>query len=409
MSERAALAAVMQLLALLEGVRTRRRGLLGAGDGSVEVSDKPNTVWFREDGNPSRLRQIKNFKMPNIHDLPVVTGEDANNPGEEQVLDIDMTLLPNWFGRTYLPGHHATHEIGGTDSAGNRIDTDIVWVQKQQMLPMLLTPQSPADMTMHVNADYYLYGDDRNYWPGGDTKTFSAPVTDGFAVYELVCVNGATNTLTYVTGTQFAIAAPREEGQIPEIPAGCVPVGAVYLPHGATSLTFENLADVRILWRTLGGTVTHSAHRHTSEFDGGILCSGLTVTGDQLWKRSSDTSVRGSFESQEGRLNLYGGLTVTGDIYLQRESDHDTVVEIRAEQAEVRIRGTTTVTGDVVVSGGMTTAYDAYVDMAGQSRLRIPRGVDVTGWAALEGEIAFDTGHKLFFGYEGTSWVSLDA
>ena len=307
--------ALVELLLLLEPGKQRYRGLLGIpGQTSPAVSGRPNYVWFQEDGNPSKARQIFNMKVPNVTDLPVIVGQDSNNPGFEQVLDVDLGMLPKWLGRSFVPEHHGTHELGAVDAVGNRVDSDVVYVQKAQFVPLSARAQDTPDMTLYIEADWYLYGSIQQYWSGGSTKSFSPPVTDGYGAYELVCIDGVTNQLTYVRGPDFPQSAPRDETLIPRAPLGTLPVVAVYLPHGETELTYENMADGRIFQSTVGGSITGMAHRHTSEFDGGYLSSGLTITGDVLLKRASDDAVMGHWYAEEGAWHLGGGLTVTGDV-----------------------------------------------------------------------------------------------
>lgn len=273
-------ATIRALIDMLEERRPRYRGLLGTSDGVIDVSSKPGYVYFREEGNPSKLRQIFNHKVPTLVDLPVIVGEDSNNPGIEQVLDIDIGVLPNWLGRTFLPDHHLTHELGGADAYGNRVDSDVVFVQKAQFVPLSLQTHDPADMSFRVEEDWYMYGDTQIYWEGGDTKTFSTPVTDGRAAYELVCIHGPTNALIYIRGSDFPIAAGVDETLIPNTPINCVAIGAVLLTHGDTTLTIDNIADTRVFLRASGGQISGSPHAHTSPLDGGWITDGLTITGD---------------------------------------------------------------------------------------------------------------------------------
>lgn len=369
---------LIQLLKKTEPRRSRLRGLLGdPSETVVVVSGEPNHVWFREDGNSSKLRKIINLKVPSLINLPVVIGEDANNPGREQVLDIDMAKIPNWLGRAFVPSHHETHELGAVDSVGNRVDSDVVFIQKPQFVPMSARAQSTPDMSLYIEADFYRYGDTRQFWAGGSTKTFSAPVTDGYAAYELICVNGVTNTLTYVRSVDFPIAAPKDYTLVPDAPIGSLPIACAYLPHGETSLDYSNIVDVRLFQGTLGGTVLGSPHRHTSETDGGMLSSGLVITGDITLQRASDDARKGYWYSELGEWSIDGGVTITGDL---------------------------------IVTGGRIEAHDTYSDLGlGLSRLRIPRGTEVSGWAGLEAEIAWDTGAEIFYLHDGEGWEDVSA
>lgn len=319
MSEDFARRAIENFYGGLEFKRKRYRGLLGQpndNDSSPAVSGRANHVWFLEDGNPSKARQILNNKVPSIPQLPVIVGQDTNNPGFEQVLDVDMAMLTRWQERAMVVEHHLTHELGSRDSAGARIDNDVVFVQKQQYLPLLMRAQTTPDMTMYVEGDFYQYGDQVNYWPGGSTKTFSAPVSTGYAAIELVCIDGATNSLVYVRSVDIPSAAPFESANIPTTPLGSIAVGAVWIPNGATTLKLlENAIDVRPWVRTIGGSVSGSPHTHQSSLDGGLLSSGLSITGDVLLQRASDDTIMSRHYAELGEWHSHG-VTITGDVLI---------------------------------------------------------------------------------------------
>ena len=368
MSRTKALDALKNLITGLEPRRERSRGILGVpGQESPNVTGRDNYVWFQEDGNPSKLRQIFNCKVPSITDLPVIVGQDSNNPGQEQVLDVDIGMLPGWLGRSFVPEHHSTHELGAVDSAGNRVDHDVVYIQKAQFTPLSARAQSTPNMTLYIEEDWYRYGTQRNYWLGGSTKTFSPPVTDGYAAYELVCINGATNQLVYVRGSNFPINAPQDYTLIPEEPVGCLPVVAVFLPYGETTLNYDNIADTRIFQSTFGGSVKGLAHRHTTEIDGGLLSSGLTITGDVILKRASDQRMGSKWYSELEELHISnGGISVTGDIII-------TGGTMQLRDSSLGFYGDAAVNTDIPYEGDLSSikgsaAYDVY----GLHRLTIP-------------------------------------
>lgn len=372
MGKQQAINALTGLIALLEPRRLKIRGLLGisSADSTAAVTGRPNYVYFREAGDPSRISQIYNNKVPPLPDLPVIAGLDAVNPDTVQVLDIDIGALASWSNQPYLPQHHETHELGSTDTDGNRVDSDVVYLQKQQLVPFSVQPTYPVSMQLDIQADFYETETGRKFYVGGTTKAFSAATTPGYAVVELIYVD-ANNCLNYERGSEYVDTESISLSNIPETPAGGVAMGAVYLPYGTTEIDYDNLLDVRILFRTAAAF----QHTHSSPEDGGLLTAGLCITGNVRFIRESDQATLAYFHSDlNARFDLLSDVSITGNVGI---------------------------TGDMNVSGNEANFYDTEVNMLGTSRLRIPTGTGVSGWSGQTGDIAYDTGFDILYVYNG--------
>lgn len=107
--------------------------------------------------------------------------------------------------------------------------------------------------------------------------------------------------------------------------------------------------------------------------------------------------------------------TIVGCVVLTSSTTSITQREIADIRAFNVIHGGTTsfsnginITGNVVVTGGSLTTHDTYVDLSGLSRLRIPRGVVVSGWEGQEAEIAWDTGFDKLYMHDGIQFVPIN-
>ena len=236
--------------------------LLGNGRGTVSVAGRPGWVYVRT-GSDELPGQAFNNRVPLHDDLPIIVGYDSLQPELFQVLTIREVYAGAGSGDNAIPqvvAHHGTHEFGA-DEGGS----DVVWVQKQQIVPMLATPTSPNTMMINVYADLYPWGTGWNWFAGALSADLTARIAAaaGEAKYVLVSIDGATNTLQYTNGTDFIILLPPADmgDLIPEPPAGSVPVVAVYLPNGVTSLGWDNLFDVRLFNQPMGGSVAPGVHQ----------------------------------------------------------------------------------------------------------------------------------------------------
>ena len=236
--------------------------LLGNGRGTVSVAGRPGWVYVRT-GSDELPGQAFNNRVPLHDDLPIIVGYDSLQPELFQVLTIREVYAGAGSGDNAIPqvvAHHGTHEFGADEGGG-----DVVWVQKQQIVPMLATPTSPNTMMINVYADLYPWGTGWNWFAGALSADLTARIAAaaGEAKYVLVSIDGATNALQYTDGTDFIILLPPVDmgDLIPEPPAGSVPVVAVYLPNGVTSLGWDNLFDVRLFNQPMGGSVAPGVHQ----------------------------------------------------------------------------------------------------------------------------------------------------
>ena len=149
------------------------------------------------------------------------------------------------------------------------MDSDVVFVQSRQIVPLSIRPQTTADMTVYIEPGWYSYGEYHRFWPGSNSKTFVAPTEVGVAVFELVYIDATTGYPGYVRGVEFPLDYVMDFADFtPDIPQGAGAIGYVLLQYDQTEITNDDIIDVRALMDVLGGPL------HLSE--------GLTVTGNVI-------------------------------------------------------------------------------------------------------------------------------
>ncbi len=253
-----AIKAVIEGLNHFQPIYKRHRGILGDGSGTVSVPGRPGFVYIRPRPSADVSGNIEALMVrpgiPPIEGYPVIFGKDYDSR-YYQVLSIDYGQHMEWLTNQYIKMHHEQHEMPD--------GFDIVWVQKQQIIPMLARPMDPATMTIYVESDYFTWASTWKFFVGATSEDLTArvPVDFGKARFVLVSIDGATNTLIYENGTVFNEAFPPSQTvSIPAPSTGSIPIVAVYLTTGITAIDWANLYDVRLFMQGMGGSVTPGVH-----------------------------------------------------------------------------------------------------------------------------------------------------
>lgn len=239
-------------------VRPYFNAWMGHSDGiTIDVVDRPGYVWIREGDADGRLMQARNRAVLPRYNQPVKVGYSDDLPGTLDVLTLNTMAMPpqpgsesGWDGSAQLAKHAGQHDIGGGD-------TD--WIQSLRLLPLRPRPQTTADLTIFVEQGPYPFGSTFKFFAGAASSDMTShiPSTAGNALYRIVYIDGATNVLAYVNTAEF-VADPfisRTSDIIALIPVGAIPIAAVYLPNGITTITESEIFDIRILFSPSPGSV----------------------------------------------------------------------------------------------------------------------------------------------------------
>ena len=256
--------------------------LMGDGTGTVVDPEAPDRVFVRVHGLQDSVASVFNKAVPvNRPDLPVLIGTTREQPHLVQVLGVDWDALPNWEGETMLPLHGLDHRAPD--------GPDPVFIQKRAIVPLRASPQNPPDMTIKVAPDFYPWDNGFNYFEGADTEDLSSRVPgNGLCRFVSIYVDGATNTLDYVDGSVQPATYPMDANDIPHPPEGSVPICAIRLYDGMTTIEEGDIYDLRIIIAPMGGSLAPAAHgldprhgRHTGRLDTRHLWASVACCGAQ--------------------------------------------------------------------------------------------------------------------------------
>ncbi len=143
-------------------------------------------------------------------------------PGVAEVPD---TFVP-------LPQHHHTHELFHPEGG-----SDVVWVQKEQLLPLLVYPTSPPSLSVQVYPDTIYLG-----------QSFVVLDEALMDMAGYVPTSGARYAVIYLDTVEWqyqAVAGEEGSNELPAVPQGVVPLAAVLLTPGQTAITWEHIHDLR--------------------------------------------------------------------------------------------------------------------------------------------------------------------
>lgn len=228
-------------------------GLLGTyvnGVATVRVANKPGYVYVRLNGSYSEVITAVNGVVAEAYDLKVIVTIQPENPGIYVIFGRDLNQYGS-FGNNngqgasaYLPHHGDTHSFG--------IGVDPVFIYKRQMMqPLGVHPTNPISNHLYVEPDFYIWQNQVKYFYGANTTNLSSanPLDGQHGRYLTIYLNGATNTLAYLTGSDFIIWPVPATGTLNTIitPLATIgiPLAAVILTSGSTTYDWPDLKDIR--------------------------------------------------------------------------------------------------------------------------------------------------------------------
>jgi len=218
------------------------------GSKIVDVSGRRGYVYVRLRGDTSELIQAYNQVVPSIYNLAVVVKRNRN---KYSIIGRDDTKYSNTGsgaggGVTPLPRHGGQHSLNPDAGMG----ADVSWIYTRQFMPNLAYPSGTStQLTIHPHF-YEWNGQFKYINPTGSVNLASyIPTATGSAVMALVWVEGDTGALRVSAGAGFSGGVNNNwdiAGHIPDIDRNTgLPLMAVKLTTGTTSLDWSNLYDVR--------------------------------------------------------------------------------------------------------------------------------------------------------------------
>lgn len=229
-----AVRALHNLIVGREPRKETRKALMGDGAGHVIFPGQPNYVYIRLLSDTSALHIARNTTAPLMDNLPVtVEIHVSNNRVEYVVVGLATGLPAMTFPVQDVPQHSLSHERRWDGRGG----WDAVDVYPRALVNLRARATLPASMAVFVEQGLFYVNDTLYQYAGGTSPVF---VADGES-YDLLTID-TDNVLAITAGAHTAFGAPL----LPVAPAGTVPIVAVRLSTGLTSLTeTQLLLDVR--------------------------------------------------------------------------------------------------------------------------------------------------------------------
>jgi hypothetical protein len=258
------------------------RGLLGDGQGNVDVDGRAGFSLVRPDRGSNKTWHIFNKQVDAPDGTPILIGEMPWQPGLQQVLGIDWEtyMTVGWDSRfAGLAKHGVEHEWRDTVPG-----SDTFHVYRRQLYP--LRTETANDGTKVVVNPYGLSVTGTfKYWPGSpvlDLADTIPPVT-GTERFSLVYWDFSGDDFYGELGVATGTLEPISDVDYPTRPTepvGTIPSAYVRLQFGQTTITDQSIYDARPLWVPYGSSIAAATTGNWKL--GNVLVVSSSGDGDYL-------------------------------------------------------------------------------------------------------------------------------
>ncbi|MCK5548791.1 MAG: collagen-like protein, partial [Thermoplasmata archaeon] len=277
----------------LGGKRDKLRlvpALMGAyvnGQKTLGVANRPDFVWVRLRGATSEVAQAFNDIVGEHWDLPILIKRDEFAHDRWRVHGRDIRAYEDWGGVSYLPPHAMSHSFGDPDQTGG---VDPVWIFKRQFMPLLPRPEASGTMSLYLEPDFYYFEGQYHWWPGSGTTSLLGFVPTGAsnAKFVTIYLDGELGIPQFIDGEEFNFGSYGPWGLSTDFgnlialpnPSQGIPIAAVRLYTGSTSIGWGDIYDLRSPQQPLGTTGSHISIFDESVYKGAV--EGINFIGDGL-------------------------------------------------------------------------------------------------------------------------------
>lgn len=223
-------------------------GTLFAIEGFVEVKDRPSFVYVQLRDNQNEIIQAFNNKVATSPNLPVIVTREGNRYVIQGVNT--QRYQNNWNNNApYLPLHGTVHSFA--DGAGG----DVAWIYSRQFMPNLVYPNSGGITGTSAYIAPHVLLDANRVWryvgATGTDNLLNYKGTGSSSAMLLIYINATNGNpgILVGSGSYFPNNLTGTATIFPYIPipdpATQIPLAAVRMDTGTSSITWDNLYDVR--------------------------------------------------------------------------------------------------------------------------------------------------------------------
>lgn len=264
--------------------------LMGAyvnGQKTLKVTGRPDFVWVRLRGATSEIAQAFNDVVGEHWDLPITVKRDEMAHDRWRVHARDIRAYEDWGGASYIQPHAMSHSFGDPNQTGG---IDPVWIFKRQFMPLLPRPMVSGSMAIYLEPDFFYFEGQYHWWPGSGTTDLGGYIPTGAfnARFVTVYLDGDLRIPQFLAGPEFDFVSYGPWGvatdpgiyiSLPDSSQG-IPIAAVRLYTGSTTIGWGDIYDLRSPQRPLGTTGSF-----VTIFDEGIYqgeVEGINFVGDNI-------------------------------------------------------------------------------------------------------------------------------
>jgi len=261
-----------KLVQSLQPRQPLRRGLIGTGGGTVEVSGRPTWVWIRYEEEENRLSMVRCYLSYPEEGTPVIVGKFHPEDDFEQVLGVywgpysfSITDTEYVYYRVARHGesHHGTY---GSDPA---------WIDYANFVFGRVSPTDPASMIVNIGTFVYPDGPETKDYDGGSVDLTSEVPAGAGHKYILIYYDIDAEAIAYESSATVPLAVSPEMPVLDSVNA--IPLAVVRLYNGQTEITIDETWQRKLMLGYTGGA--KQVLERVMVYDGHVV----THDGEVVW------------------------------------------------------------------------------------------------------------------------------
>lgn len=267
------------------------RGLIGDGQGNVDVTDRPNFSYVRPDrGRADYVEMFNKLANTAVDGTPILIGNIPWQPNLTQVLGVDWEAFISVGWNTSFGGL-AAHGQSHAWLDGREPEADYFDIHFRQILPLRTYPLGSGTPSVLVTTWGTEYSGTFVTWPGepGLSLANAVPPSTGIMREMLVFWDVGLNQLSAMTGTLSYSVTTAPPRPVLATTGSFIPSGYVRLQGGQQSIANTDIFDARQF------------------LSSSSLVSAVTSTDTtSFWQQAADTDTLIPVSAEKVRLGLAG-------------------------------------------------------------------------------------------------------